>query len=134
MVESQTYEQCNSPMTPKEIRAALSHEIGTLNYWKIFPSDNAPVITDGVKRMAEMCGAYWLLTEIVSAQIKEKVKKEPFQVWILKLIESDSAVIDCENGNNKKLLSKKIPYTDFPLPEGIRLYLSNGVIMLTSEY
>jgi hypothetical protein len=34
----------------------------------------------------------------------------------------------------KELARQEIHYTDFPLPEGITLYLDGGVLLLPSEY
>jgi hypothetical protein len=122
--------------SPENIRFALAHETGTENYWKVFPGDNAPMITDGVKRMADMCEAFWLVTAIVLFQSDKKVKSEPFQVWKLKLAASDddnSAVIICEDGKGVELARQELSYTDFPLPDGITLFLEDGILMLSSE-
>jgi hypothetical protein len=123
--------------SPENIRQALAYQIGTEHYWRVFPSDEAPKITDGVKAMAEMCDAFWLVTAVVSWQCEEKVLDEPFQVWILKLDsakDSDGAVLIGEDGNGVELARQEIEYTDFPLPEGIKLFLDNGIILLPSEY
>ena len=41
--------------------------------------------------------------------------------------------LTCEDGNGHVMLTKPIPFTDFPSP-GIRLYCCDGTIMLPSEY
>jgi hypothetical protein len=46
----------------------------------------------------------------------------------------DDALLICENGNKKELARQEIEFTDFPLEEGIKLYLSGGVLLLPSEY
>jgi hypothetical protein len=87
--------------------------------------------------MAEICEAYWLITAIFSWQIQEKVKKEVFQLWRLEYIDKekgDEAVLICEDGNKNVITRQEISYTDFPLSEGIELFLDNGVLMLPSEY
>jgi len=109
-------------------------QTGTSHYWRVSPFKNAPVITDGVKTMADMCESYWLVDNITSHQLEEKIRNEEFQVWKLERRPDDTAVLTCEDGNNHVLLSEKIGYTDFPLPEGIKLYLDNGVLLLPSEY
>ena len=44
----------------------------------------SPIIyTDGVKDMAETCGAYWLIDLVISHQLSKAVKFEAFQVWML---------------------------------------------------
>ncbi len=121
----------------EEIRNALAHCTGSENYWKIFSSEDAPRITDGVKLMADLCGAVWLIVAIVSWQSKENVKKEPFQVWKLMLLAGDDAngaVLIGEDGNKREIARQKIGFTDFPLSEGITLYLSDGILLLPSEY
>lgn len=121
--------------SPENIRYALAHATGTEHYWRAFPNNDNFLFTDGVNVMAEMCGAFWLVTAVFSWQCEEKVRKEPFQVWELCLNEGgDSAVLICEDGNNKELARQEISYTDFPLPEGIKLYLDGGVLLLPSEY
>ena len=90
--------------------------------------------TDGARHVAEHGGAYWLLDEIALAQKSEPaIAAEGFQVWTLKVAEDASAVLTCEDGNLRAVYSKKIAYTDFPLPE-ITLWFTNNVILLPSEY
>jgi hypothetical protein len=124
-------------VNPNEIRNRLAHATGTEHYWRAFPNNDKFLLTDGVKDMAENCGAFWLIIAVFSWQCKEKVRNEPFQVWVLHFIDKtkgDDALLICEDGNNKELARQNIEYTDFPLPEGITLYLDGGVLMLTSEY
>jgi hypothetical protein len=120
--------------SPENIRAALAQAIGTENYWRAFPNNDSFLFTDGVKVMAEMCEAFWLVTAVFSWQCVEKVRKEAFQVWKLRLEKEDSAVLTCEDGNGRELARQEIEFTDFPLPEGMTLYLDGGVLLLPSEY
>ena len=120
----------------EDIRRVLSFQTGSEHQWKIF-HDDAPKITDGVKIMIEMCGAFWLVTAIVSWQSDEKVRKEPFQVWTLKIGSGkfpDGGVLVCEDGNNHEVAKQEIEYTDFPLSEGITLFLCDRILLLPSEY
>ena len=96
--------------------------------------------TEGVKYLAEKAGAYWLIDLIATANMLPAVKREEFQVWTLYRTES-KAVLYCEDGgrdghDSKRIYSKRIPYTDFPLEE-IQLYCEfNGegfTIMLPGE-
>jgi hypothetical protein len=89
--------------------------------------------TDGAKYVADAGGAYWLLDEIALAQkFNPRVKAEPFQVW--KLVVSDNTgVLTCDDGNDNIVLTKEIPFTDFPLPE-IKFYFTDDVILLLTEY
>lgn len=97
-------------------------------------------LTDGVKFMADEAGAYWLLDIISSYQHDPKIRREPFQIWELKLSPKDTttgrhpAVVTMKTDTNQPLLVKQeISHTDFPLAS-ITLYLIDGVILLTSEY
>jgi len=122
---------------PDDIRSRLAQATGTTHYWRVFPENDKFLLTDGAKDMAEICGAYWLITAVFSWQCEETVIREPFQVWKLQFnnkTKGDDAVLTCEDGNNKELARQEIEYTDFPLHEGIKLYLDGGVLMLPSEY
>jgi len=87
--------------------------------------------TDGVKYLAEKGGAFWFLDIISSYQIE--LKNVDFQIWGLKINKNKSGTITCTDLNEKRLIKQKIEYTDFPL-DTIKLYLINGVLILTSEY
>ncbi len=90
--------------------------------------------TEGMQYVAEKAGAYWLLDEIVFNQIQPRIASEKFQVWTLSVdLEKSTAVLACDNGNGKIVYKKVISYTDFPLDE-IKIYFTNSVILLTSEY
>jgi len=89
--------------------------------------------TDGARHVAEAGEAYWLLDEIATAQAIGFVAAEEFQVWKLTVNKDDNtADLVCEDGNDNVVTSKKIPFTDFPLPE-ITLWYENNTIMLPSE-
>ena len=123
--------------SPETIRSTLAQCDCTEQYWLAFPDNKDFNFTDGVKIMAEMCEAYWLIIAVFSWQLNEKVKGELFQVWELRYndkMESGDALLICEDGNGKELTRQEIDYTNFPLPEGIKLYLVNGVLLLPSEY
>ncbi len=77
-----------------------------------------------------------LLDEIVLEQSNRRVKAEEFQVWKLTREVGElksGATLTCEDGNDNVVLTKRIPYTDFPLAE-IKLYFADNVILLPSEY
>jgi hypothetical protein len=74
----------------------------------------SPVIyTDGVKDMAESCGAYWLIDLVISHQLTKMVKFEAFQVWKLKRVKDDAFQIVATDGNEKQIASQQIPFSDF---------------------
>ena len=123
--------------SPEAIREALAHHNCTDHYWQALPEYSRFLYTDGVKVMAEMCEAYWLINAVFSWQCESKVKNEPFQVWILRFNDKekgDDALLICEDGNNRELARQEILCTDFPLPEGIKMYFCNEILMLPSEY
>jgi len=92
------------------------------------------LFTDGAKHVADAGGAYWLLDEIALAQrYKKRVAAEEFQNWTLKVKDDNTARLTCDNGNGNIVFSKRIPFTDFPLPEN-SLYFCNNTILLPSEY
>jgi hypothetical protein len=119
------------------IRDMLGQYTGTEHYWRVFPGNESFLITDGVKAMSELCGSFWLVDAIFSWQSRKKVGREGFQVWKLRFFDKergDEAFLVCEDGNDNKIARQEIDYTDFPLPEGITLYLDGGVLLLPSEY
>ena len=89
--------------------------------------------TEGVQYLAEKAAAYWLIDLVASWCPHETIRDEEFVVWKLTVREDRTAVATADNGNGRKLVSQEIPFTDFPLNE-ITLYLTNGVLLLPSEY
>ncbi|MGA8344029.1 MAG: DUF6876 family protein [Candidatus Sulfotelmatobacter sp.] len=90
--------------------------------------------TDGMKFVAEHAGAFWLIDEIVLNQTRPTVKAEEFQVWVLAVdLEKRKGMLRCEDGNSNTVFTKKIEFTDFPLPE-FKVYFTDNTILLPSEY
>ena len=116
-------------MNTPNIESELAHFTGTEQYFRHWLKFN---FTDGVKYLADEANCYWLLDAIGSYQYK--LKKVPFQVWILKVNPDNSAVLEMKEDTDQPILVKQeIPYTDFPLTE-IKLYYIDGVLLLPSEY
>ena len=115
---------------PDYIRSVLAHAYGTSQYWKVYPNF---FITDGVKAVVDLCGASWLISDIFLLSYDERVRNEDFVVWKLAL-NSTSAVLTADDGNYNELIREDIPFTDFPLSEGISLYWCDNVLLLPSEY
>lgn len=109
----------------------LSGFTGTENYHKTFLFNPKLVHTDGVKYFADEAGAYWFL-DIIATEIWVKCKSEPFVVITLKAHDGKATII-ADDGDDHRLFQKKIPYTDCPDGE-YRFYLTDNVLMLTSEY
>ncbi|MDR6809759.1 hypothetical protein J2Y45_006860 [Dyadobacter sp. BE34] len=111
----------------------LSQFTGT-ETWYRHPVVYEMLYTDGIRFMMNKAGAYWLIDEIAFQQYHPRVKTEEFQVWILAVnLEASTAALRCEDGNGRVLCSKQIPFSDFPLAE-IKIYVSENVILLPSEY
>jgi hypothetical protein len=93
--------------------------------------------TEGVKYLAEQAGAFWLIDAIASWQPSPQVKHDPMlqkiQFWKLRVNPDNSAILTCERDSDDVALTQEIEFTDFPL-ESVKLYLSNGVLLLPSEY
>ena len=104
----------------------LGQFIGTTQYFRHFLGLK---YTDGVQYMAQAGGAFWLIDVIASYR-----RKEPFQVWELKVKPDNSCVVTMrEDTDQPTKVRQEILYTDFPL-ENITLYLIDGVLLLPSEY
>jgi hypothetical protein len=119
-------------MTTKTLN--LEGFIGTERYYK---HPLGILYTDGVKYLAEEAGAYWLIDAIASWQTSSKVKQDPMlqriQFWKLLVKPDNSAVLTCEPDEDDVAITQEIEFTDFPL-ESVKLYLSDRVLMLLSEY
>ena len=119
-------------MTHTLNKADLIQFTGT-EYWYRHGMVRSVLFTDGAKYVAETGGAYWLLDEIAFAQKSvKKLAGEEIQLWRL-TVKDNTATLVCEDGNGRKILSKRIPFTDFPLDE-ISFYFINNTILLPSEY
>ena len=116
-------------LTPDDLRQFT----GSAHWYRHGLNRNV-TFTDGAKYLADTAGAYWLLDAIALAQPYEKaVAAEDFQFWILRVAPDRSATLTCEDGNGHAVFTQAIPYTDFPL-DAIKLYFTNNVILLPSEY
>lgn len=121
-------------MKSKEvIEDTLCHFTGSENYYR---HQFGLIYTDGVKEMATLCEAYWLLDAIGSYQ--PKCMRDPmlvdFQFWTLRRVEGKKFVLLCERDTNDIAITQNIPYSDFPLDE-IKLYVGpDKIICLASEY
>ena len=104
---------------------------GSDNLWRY--SFTHFIYTDGVRSLITDCKAYWLLDLIVSHQVYEVVKKEPFQVWDLKKVSGNEFTILATDGNHNKVTSQEIPFSDFPY-DLATLWVVDGCIMLPCEY
>lgn len=113
------------------------------------------VYTDGIKFLADTCGAYWLIDLVESYQ--PKLQNAPFQIWRVVapgtelegytsphdrwLVEawSDTPGFKGEEGLSPSccLVVQEIEYSDFPRElcegSGFQFYVENGVALLKGE-
>ena len=125
----------------QQIESGLAHCYGTdgYHYNQLFGKNF--VYTDGIKYLLEAADAYWLMQAIFSYK-----RKEDFQVWNLKVVNSKAVLTMKEDTGCHNLVEQEIPFTDFPLDE-IEFYAVNDhcgqncewcdahvVLMLKTEY
>jgi hypothetical protein len=124
--------------TPIEIENELCQYSGTYYYYKVGFGNNY-VLTDGIKKLIELCECAWLIDIVWSAY--PKTKKQDFQVWKI-TTKNNTAIVSATDGNDNIIYKQKIEYTDFPL-ESFEFYCTYGsldgvnsifVIMLKNEY
>jgi len=125
----------------QEIMQIINHSTGTTQYHKYSPFPGYPVITDGVKAVAEAAGGYWLADLVGSWQGRTAKLDKRFQVWKLKVKPDRSWVVQVSTRPDGSWFRKKQDgdYTDFPL-DALKLYLcydealGKKVLMLPGEY
>ncbi len=119
-------------MNQTELVNELSNHIGTSAY-HFNPFYKWLNYTDGVESFAQHAGngAYWFL-DIIGTELKQLATEQDFLCITLKS-ESFRGHIIATDGNDKILYQKKIPFTDCPNGD-YTFFLTNGVMMLSSEY
>ena len=122
-------------VSPAELLSNLAQFSGTEAYHRLSPLHGKLVVTDGVKYLADAAGAYWLIDIIASYQIH--LGKYPFQVWALTKTKTGGCVVRCTDGNNVRIKSQRVGYTDFPL-ETISIWVESSgttlVALLPGEH
>lgn len=108
------------------IRHGLNGFSGTDEYHVLNGAFPRIFATDGVYFLCQSCEAYWLFDAIASWQYHKHIRKEPFQVWRLIIEPDGSASLRADDGNDRELTRQDIAITDFPLPEGIKLFVESG--------
>lgn len=121
----------NERMTPEQIREQLAQCSGTESHYHHF---SGLLYTDGIKLMAELCGAYWLIDVIASLQLR--CRRDPMlrdmQFWFLRKVE-DGWELVCERDEGDIAFKQRIDFSDFPLNE-IQIWVQDDVMLLPSEY
>ena len=99
--------------------------------------------TDGVKFIAETCGAHWLIDLIESHQASVRRKGarsgvgSDFQAWRIDLDGKGGCAVRAWSdvpGESTKLAAQRIPFTDWPAElDGYELWLEYGTLMMKRE-
>ena len=123
----------NPTQKANDLKNQLQNFCGT-DTWFRHPLFRKFLYTEGVQFLAEQAECYWLIDMIFGFQYEQpSVKCEDFQLWELKVANNQTATLTCENGNGNIVFNHVLTYTTFPL-ESIRLYFSDNVLLLTSEW
>lgn len=117
-------------LTPAELKSNLHQFIGSEEFHRYKFFGKEILLTEGIYYLAENAGCYWFLDIIMS--VYPKWQNEDF-VSVKMTVENQTAKVVIDDGNGRVLYQQSVGYTDFPLSE-IMLYLTGGVLMLTSEY
>jgi hypothetical protein len=112
-----------------KLEEALILSTGSEQYYR-HPS--GAVYTDGIKSVAEIAGAYWLIDAIFSY-----ARREVFQVWFLDVTGSTAVLTMKEDTDQPELVRQEIEFTDFP--EGNWKFYAvveegRAVLMVPKEY
>ena len=113
------------------ILSGLTAHIGTEKWFRHW--SRRFTYTEGVRFLAEEAKAHWLIDLVASWCPHPALRGEEFIAWKLQVRPDRSAVATADDGNDRVLVTQEIPLTDFPLDE-ITLYITDNVLLLTSEY
>lgn len=122
------------------VREHIAHTTGSEHQYKHVLNLR---YTDGMKFVAETCGAYWLLDLIASHQpTLLKRGNAEFQLWILKRTweHENHWVIECWSDTpgskgSKRMARQAIAYSDFPGGlSPFEFYVEYGVALLKEEH
>jgi hypothetical protein len=127
--------------TKEEIQEVLAYNHGSGQAYRLTAHI---VMTEGVKMMADVCEAYWLVDLIVSHVMHSgaRIPDYEFQFWRLER-HGEGAIVYCGDGRDEdeggkpEEVMQLIPYTDFPLDEikiWVKLDGDRFTMLLPSEY
>ncbi len=116
-------------LDPIEIRENLSRFCGTEHYYRECIGDF--LYTDGIKYMAEQCGAYWLLTD-AGIRSKALMAKSPF-IKIAVTCDEERAIVEYTDGNGGMLHENQYLCPAFPL-QVLTMYFTDNTLLLPEEY
>lgn len=89
--------------------------------------------TEGVQYISDK-GAHWFISDtLINISMLPELSNQDFLHIQVKKTEETKAVYTIDDGNNNILYKQEIPFTDLNV-EKLRLFFSNNVLMLPSEY
>lgn len=88
--------------------------------------------TDGVRYFANKAGAFWLL-DVIGTELHKLANAHDFLSITFSVYADGLAYITVTDGDNLELWKKWLDYTDCPVGTW-KFFLTNNVLMLTSEY
>jgi hypothetical protein len=117
-------------INPATLEASLAQFTGSNRIYNLYRYGLVD-LTEGAKYLCDQAQCFWLVDIIASVQ--HKMRTEKFQVWSLTVKNGKGKVV-CDDGNGNTLYTKRISFTDFPLPF-IKVYFIQGTgVLLPSEY
>ncbi len=116
-------------LNPIELRENLARFSGTEHIYRECIGDF--LYTDGIKYMAEQCGAYWLLTD-AGTRSKALMERSPF-VKIVITCDEERAMVEYTDGNGGTLHENHYLCPNFPL-QVLTMYFMDNTLLLPGEY
>lgn len=135
---TQTKEITSTELSDEKFGVYESQSYGTEHYYKmnIFTGSKL-IMTDGIKDMFEELSCFWV-GDVIASYFKEMIKsKEEFLVArVIKNLNDNSCEFELSDGNDKKIIIQKIPYTDLTMNLKIFIQFDGErfVVMCPSEY
>jgi len=123
----------------KDLIFDFSAFTGSLNHYSHkLPMTPELKLTDGTKYFAEEYGAFWLM-DIVATEFLPLLSDEDYIIFIEVNVKADNSALiyghDGDKGDGQKTLhTRDIEFTDLPPSSHFKFYLTDGVLMLPSEY
>lgn len=122
-------------ITSAELENLMAYATGTESYTKYNLFGQSLLLTDGAKLFADKAEAYWFIEEILIYRSKFLSKSPNEYLFSISLIVKNNKARILFNDAEKKVLEKRIPFTD--CPEGTWEFyydIDSNVLMYKSEY
>lgn len=89
--------------------------------------------TSGVQAACTSFKCYWFLDVVMSYQTKKFQEANEFQVWKLVRKKDNEFIAICEDGNDNKIITQIIEFSDFE-HDNLTFWFTNRIVILPSEY